>query len=394
LLLTYKINNSPGSYGEKKLVEISKKEDEQYVTKFKKIKDFLFLGYNNGNIEMIDFNNEKKEPSIYTKIENAKSAMSLNDNYKISNIFYRVEKGLLYIFVEKDKKISIYEINHKNHMKDIQLCESPIIYSYISFDMNKIFVIDSYGTFWIYELFPESNTVKLLQACYTKLYNITTAQIFSEKNNDQTLNIFIGTTDKFYLYQYSNKNNNFILKLTFDVQFPIKTIIYSNQYKCLIIGCDNGTIQIWKDSSKTPIYIIETGYPNINKLFYDEKNKYIFVNSNKSLKILEINLEKILINENEEKEKDEEKEKVNVIAENIKDEEDKVAENNIRLLSQAFQTPLSSVKDNLKEDKKELMENKNIKSNNIDLNKKDSEDEKDYNYEVKSIGSLDGWDEW
>ena len=77
LLLTYKINNSPGSYGEKKLVEISKKEDEQYVTKFKKIKDFLFLGYNNGNIEMIDFNNEKKEPSIYTKIENAKIAMSL-----------------------------------------------------------------------------------------------------------------------------------------------------------------------------------------------------------------------------------------------------------------------------------------------------------------------------
>ena len=54
----------------KKLVEVSKTEGEQYITKIKKIKDLLFLGYNNGNIEIINFNNEKKEPSIYSKIEN------------------------------------------------------------------------------------------------------------------------------------------------------------------------------------------------------------------------------------------------------------------------------------------------------------------------------------
>lgn len=394
LYLTYKINNSPGSYGEKKLTEISKKGDEQYVTKFKKIKDFLFLGYNNGNIGIIDFNNEKKEPNIYTKIENVESSISLNGNYKISNIFYKAEKGLIYIFIENEKKVSIYEINHKNHIKDIKLTEYPIIYSYISFEMKKIFVIDSYGTFWIYELLCDSNTVKLLQASYTKLYNISTAQIFNQKNNDQTLNIFVGESDKVHIYQYSNKNNNFILKLICEIKFKINYIIYIKKYKCLMIGCNNGTIQIWKDSSKIPEFIIESGYSNIDKLFYDEINNYIFINNNKNLKIIEIDLEKILINVNEE-----EKNSKNMIAETLKDEDDKVAENNMILLSKAFQTPKSSSNKNEKNinDKSgEEVENKKEINNkeNRDTEDESNIDENEYNYEVRNIDGLDGWNEW
>ena len=394
LYLTYKINNSPGSYGEKKLTEISKKGDEQYVTKFKKIKDFLFLGYNNGNIGIIDFNNEKKEPNIYTKIENVESSISLNGNYKISNIFYKAEKGLIYIFIENEKKVSIYEINHKNHIKDIKLTEYPIIYSYISFEMKKIFVIDSYGTFWIYELLCDSNTVKLLRASYTKLYNISTAQIFNQKNNDQTLNIFVGESDKVHIYQYSNKNNNFILKLICEIKFKINYIIYIKKYKCLMIGCNNGTIQIWKDSSKIPEFIIESGYSNIDKLFYDEINNYIFINNNKNLKIIEIDLEKILINVNEE-----EKNSKNMIAETLKDEDDKVAENNMILLSKAFQTPKSSSNKNEKNinDKSgEEVENKKEINNkeNRDTEDESNIDENEYNYEVRNIDGLDGWNEW
>jgi hypothetical protein len=395
--LIYKINNLPSSYGEKKLTEISKNESEKYITKFKRIKDFLFLGYNNGNIEIISFNKDKKEPFIYSKIDNIENKMSINENYKISNIFYKVEKGLIYIFIENDKKVSIYEINNNNHFKDIKLTDNPIIYSYISFDMNKIFVIDSYGTFWIYDLIEEINEVKLLQASYTKLYNITTAQIFNEKNNDQTLNIFIGESNKVHLYQYSNKNNKFSLKLTCNIQFKINYIIYVNQYKCLMIGCDNGTIQIWKDSLKAPEYIIESGYLSIDKLFYDDKNKYIFINNNKNLKIIEIDLENILINENDEREiNEEEKNKKNMIAETLKDEEDKVAENNILLLSKAFQTPESSPNQNKEDKKDKIFENKNEKHLSID---KDTEndsniDENEYNYEVRNIDSLDGWNEW
>ena len=403
ICLTYKMNNSPGSYGEKKLSEISKKEDEKYVTKFKRIKDFLFFGYNNGNIEIIDFNNDKKEPSIYTKIENIESKMSINENYKITNIFYKVDKGLLYIFIENDKKLSIYEINNKNHVKDIKLSENAIIYSYISFNMNRIFIIDSLGTFWIYELIEEINTVNLLQASYTKL-NISTAQIFNEKNNDQSLNIFIGESDKVHLYQYSNKNNTFTLKLTCEIYFKINYIIYVNQYKCLLIGCNNGTIQIWKDSSKNPEYILESGYPSIDKLFYDEKNKYIFINNKNNLKIMEINFEKLLINENDKNEEnEEEKKKVNLIAETLKDEGDKEIEKNMRLLSKAFQTPQSStnknknskIKGNTLEDKK----NNENENNKIDIGKRVEEDEinidkNEYNYEVRNIDILDGWDEW
>ena len=397
--LTYKINSLPGSYGEKKLTEISKNESEKFITKFKKIGDFLFLGYNNGNLEIMSFNNDKKEPFIYSKIDNIENKMSINDNFKISNIFYKVEKGLVYIFIENDKKVSIYDINTNNHFKDIKLTDNSIIYSYISFDMNKIFVIDSYGTFWIYDLIEELYEVKLLQASYTKLYNISTAQIFNEKNNDQTLNIFIGESDKVHLYQYSNKNNKFTLKLTCNIQFKINYIIYVNQYKCLMIGCDNGTIQIWKDSSKAPEYIIESGYLSIDKLFYDDKNKYIFINNNKNLKIIEIDLENILINENNDREMNEEKNKKNMIAETLKDEEDKVAENNMLLLSKAFQTPKSSTNQN-KEDKNkkdEISENKNEK--NLKIMNQDTEidsniDENEYNYEVRNIDSLDGWNEW
>ena len=397
--LTYKMNSLPGSYGEKKLTELSKVEGEKYVTKIKKIKDFLFLGYNNGSIEIYNLNNEKKEPSLYSKIDNIESRMSINENFKIANVFYKPEKGLVYTFIEKDRKVCIYEINYKNHIKDIELTESPIIYSYISFDMNRIFVIDSYGTFYMFKLNEENYTVKLLQASYTKLYDISTSQIFNEKNNDQTINIFVGASDKVYLYQYSNKNNNFNLKLTCDIKFKINYIIYVNQFKCLMIGCDNGTIQIWKDSSKIPEYIIESGYSTVNKLFYDVQNKYVFINSNKNLKILEINLEKVLINENGEKEE---------IAETLKDEEDKVVENNIKLLSKALQTPQSSmnqskndkdIKEKSKEEQKKNKYQKEEKKKNLDIAKKDTEDESnidenDLNYEVRNIDILDGWNEW
>ena len=122
--LTYKINSLPGSYGEKKLTEISKNESEKFITKFKKIGDFLFLGYNNGNLEIMSFNNDKKEPFIYSKIDNIENKMSINDNFKISNIFYKVEKGLVYIFTENDKKVSIYDINTNNHFKDIKLTDN------------------------------------------------------------------------------------------------------------------------------------------------------------------------------------------------------------------------------------------------------------------------------
>ena len=55
--------------------------------------------------------------------------------------------------------------------------------------MNRILVIDSYGTFRIYELIQEDNSVKLLQAIYNKLSDISSVEIFYEKNNGQTINI-------------------------------------------------------------------------------------------------------------------------------------------------------------------------------------------------------------
>ena len=386
--LIYEINTA-NSYGEKKLKEIYKKENEKYVTKIKIINDFLMLGYNNGSVEIFNLNMGKKLPSIYSTIENIESKMSVNENFKIANMFCQQEKGLLYIFIEKDRKVCIYDINNGNHIKDIQLSESSIAFSYINFSMNKIFIIDFYGTFKIYELIGLTNNIKLLQASYTKLNDISTTEIFNEKNNEQTINIFVGTSDKVYLYQYSNKDNIFSLKIICDIQFKIKSIKYVNQYKCLLIGCNNGTIQIWKDSSKYPEYIIESGYSNIDKLFYDNKNKYIFISNEKNLKIMEINLEKIL---NDDEYKDENSNK-NTIGETLKDEGDKVEENNMIKIIKAYQTSESTTssnepkinnmedKEKNKQEDKIIEELSDLKENNI-------------NYEVRSIGSLDGWDEW
>ena len=91
--------------------------------------------------------------------------------------------------------------------------------------------------------------------------------------------------------------------------------------------------------------------------------------------------------------------KKNMIAETLKDEEDKVAENNMLLLSKAFQTPESSPNQN-KEDKNkkdEISKNnneKNIKIMNKDIEIDSNIDENEYNYEVRNIDSLDGWNEW
>ena len=256
--------------------------------------------------------------------------------------------------------------------------------------------MDSDGTFWMYELNMGDNSVKLLQASYTKFHDISFVEIYKEKNNDQTLNIFVGKTDKIYLYQYSNKNNNFNLILICDVKYKITYITYLKVYKCLFIGCNNGTIQIWKDTSKMPEYIIDSGYEKINKLFFDEKNKYLFICDDKNIKIIEINIENILNNENIIIDNNNDNKNILPISEKLKDESDKTIENNIMNIGKAFQTPICSDKKNIKkEEQKE--ENKNDNKNLI--NDKETEiqtnsSENEYKYEVSSIGSLDGWDEW
>ena len=256
--------------------------------------------------------------------------------------------------------------------------------------MGIIFVVDSNGTFWMYELNIGDHSIKLLQASYTRFYDISFVEIYKERNNDQTLNIFIGKTDKIYLYQYSNKNNNFNLILVCDIKYKITYITYLKVYKCLFIGCNNGTIQIWKDTSKMPEYIIDSGYEKINKLFFDENNKYLFICDDRNIKILEINIENILKNENIINDNDDKN--VLPISETLKDESDKAKENNVMRISKAFQTPeCSDKKNNIKEEKLNDKENI-INTNETEIQTNSSENE--YKYEVSSIGSLDGWDEW
>jgi hypothetical protein len=390
-LITYKFNSTPGAYGEKKLIEMYKKDSEYYVTKIKKIKNLLFCGFGDCTFDIFNLNKEKNDFYIYSRIEMEKSAINLNNNAKIANIFYNDEKGYVYIFLEKTKKVSIYEINYNKHIKDIELSDNDIDFSYINFKMGIIFVVDSNGTFWMYELNTVDNTVKLAQASYTKFYDISFVEIYREKNNDQTLNIFIGKNDKIYLYQYSNKNNNFNLILICDVKYKITYIIYLKVYKCLFVGCNNGTIQIWKDTSKMPEYIIDSGYEKINKLFFDENNKYLFICDDRNIKILEINIENILNNENKTNEKDINNKNIINISETLKDESDKTVENNVMLIGKAFQTPISSDKKNSKKEDEIKIENK-IDEKEAEIQTNSSENE--YKYEVNSIGSLDGWDEW
>ena len=404
--ILYKLTNK-GAYGEKKFILQSKKTNSCYVTKMKHKNNLLFFGYNNGKINVINIGDEKKDPSIFANIDNIESKSSINGNYKISNIFYQEEKGLIFIFVENDSKCSIYEINYNQHIKDMKLTDRYIIHSYINFKLNKIFVIDNYGTLWMYEYIPEIYTTKLLQASYSTLFNIRSFEVYTEKYNEQTINIFLGTDNSVLLYQYSITNNNFNIKLKFNIQFSVKSIKYISNFKCLLIGCSNGTIQIWKSLSKNPEYIIETGYENINKIFYDEKNNYIFVSYNKNIKILEVSLEKILNND-----KGEENNKENIIADSLKDKEDDIIENNIKSMMQAFQfqdnipeTIGEKNKENDKDDKninkdekKEKKEDdKEIEKDAINVNLNDNGDiiniDDYYKYEVRSVGSLDGWDE-
>ena len=49
-----------------------------------------------------------------------------------------------------------------------------------------------------------------MQTIYNKLSDISSIEIFNEKNNDQTINIFIGKNYKIFLYQFSNKIINAI----------------------------------------------------------------------------------------------------------------------------------------------------------------------------------------
>ena len=183
-LITYKLNNTPGAYGEKKLIEMYKKDSEYYITKIKKIKNLLFCGYGDCSLDIFNLNKEKTDFYIYSRIEIGKNTINLNNNSKIENIFFNSEKGFVYIFFEKAKKVTIYEINYNKHIKDIELSDNAIMFSYINFKMGIIFVVDSDGTFWMYELNMGDNSVKLLQASYTKFHDISFVEIYKEKNND------------------------------------------------------------------------------------------------------------------------------------------------------------------------------------------------------------------
>ena len=149
-----------------------------------------------------------------------------------------------------------------------------------------------------------------------------------------------------------------------------------------------------------PEYILDSGYDKINKIFFDENNKYLFICDDKNIKILEINLENILIKE----ENNEDNKNIIDISETLKDEGDKLVENNILLINQAFQTPLCSDKRDIINNNEENMKEGEINEKN-EINKEDMIENKEteihsdleenkYEYEVRSIGSLDGWDEW
>ena len=119
---------------------------------------------------------------------------------------------------------------------------------------------------------------------------------------------------------------------------------------------------------------------------------------------MEINLESILLEES--KKEDEDKNNIINISETLKEEGDKAAENNIALIGKAFQmTPLGSEKKNkINDDKKENINEENkikINNNKDELNfdketeiQSSNSEENEYKYEIKSINSLDGWDEW
>lgn len=95
----------------------------------------------------------------------------------------------------------------------------------------------------------------------------------------------------------------------------------------------------------------------------------------------------VLINENGNL-LNEVKNKINVIAETLKDEDDKVAENNIRSIGKAFQTPIKE------ENKKDKNQNENLISISKEIEDDSDIDKNEYNYEVRNIDILDGWDEW
>ena len=95
-----------------------------------------------------------------------------------------------------------------------------------------------------------------------------------------------------------------------------------------------------------PEYILDSGYDKINKIFFDENNKYLFICDNDNKNIIDIS------------------------ETYKKDEGDKVVDNNILLLNKVFQTFLCS-------DKRDKVNNneENIKEGEINeenkINKED-----------------------
>ena len=302
-LSIYKINNNQ----EQSHVLFGQIDTDSEISclNYSEEKNIILVGYFNGSVEIFDLPEYSESQQSFIKLKPKNTIETNNKKNRIINIGYNPSTNYFYSASYKDIMINIGNIDNKKIEYSIPGSEFDLCgFSYIDKYNNLVdlvFEIDIKGKIYIGLVNHEAKSLSLLYVLADQLPQITLFKVSYEFNHlyigdkDGNLEIFSFDINKnidnetktkiirIFNTSFSNKNiqNKFANMITRNFPYKINDIWYNPRRKEILVGLNNGTVQILSHFKNFAEYIIYEDSKTkenkgINKMSFSKLNSILY----------------------------------------------------------------------------------------------------------------------
>ena len=266
----------------------------------------ILVGYFNGIIEVYDLPEYLDNQQIVSKLIPKNIVEVNNKKNRIINIGYNPSNNYYYTACYKDLMINIGKIdNSKNELSipgsEYDLCGFNYINKYNNILSELVIEIDIKGKVYIGTINKEEKSLSLLFVLFIQLSEISIFKVNFEYNH-----IYIGDKEgNLEIYSFgvsknnenetktkilkifnttlsNNQQNKFTQVITRNYPYKINDIWYNPRKEEILVGLDNGTLQIFTHFKNFAEYIIykdknSKDNKGINRMYFSKLNSILYI---------------------------------------------------------------------------------------------------------------------
>ena len=268
----------------------------------------LMVGYFNGALEVYDLPEYDENQQIFLKLSPKKVLEVSNKKNRIINIGFNPLNNYFYTACYKESVINIGKIDTSKIDVSIpgsenDLCGFNYIHKYNTLN-DLVIEIDIKGKVYIGTINKEEKTINLLFVLSVQLSQISTFKVNFEYNH-----IYIGDKEgnlEIYSFDIPKNNENeieaktkilrilntslsksqqnkFTQVITRNFPYKINDVWYNPRKEEILVGLDNGTVQILSHFKNFAEYIIyndkKSREKGINKMYFSKLNSILYIGS-------------------------------------------------------------------------------------------------------------------